>query len=508
MGLTSSDATSCLACGLMTSLLEQFASTVERHPDRVAIVDGQGRETTFLELQTRSRALAALWHGKGIGQGDRVLLAMPVNADLYAGLAALWSLGATVVLPEPAMGLGGLRHAARVTAPKAFCASGPYIFLKYLVPELFGVALLRPQSGQGVPPPVTVSGSDIALISFTSGTTGKPKAIPRSHAFLLAQNEAVLPLLQSERQERDLVAFPVFTLVNLVAGQTSVLPNWKMSKMARLTTGALMAWVASQGVTRLLVPPSICEKLDPTALPEGLYTVFTGGGPVFPDLVSDLQERSDVRVVCIYGSTEAEPIAHLEAQDITAADIRDMAEGRGLLVGRPVSRVEVRIDNGEILVAGGHVNSGYLDPAQNAGNKVIDGDTTWHRTGDAGVFDDAGRLWLLGRCGSEITMPDGPLYPFSVEVAARYWPGAERSALVGAEGRPILVVQGDRKNLSEWRDLAGDFGISEVRCVDQIPMDKRHNSKVDRVALSKQIANCASFRTRMFSAEALDGGQS
>ena len=126
----------------MTSLLEHFASAVERHPDRVAIVDGEGRETTFQELQTRSRALAATWSGKGIGRGDRVLLAMPVDADLYACLAALWSLGATVVLPEPAMGLAGLRHAARVTKPKAFCASGPYVLLKFAVPELWPGPLL------------------------------------------------------------------------------------------------------------------------------------------------------------------------------------------------------------------------------------------------------------------------------------------------------------------------------------------------------------------------------
>jgi acyl-coenzyme A synthetase/AMP-(fatty) acid ligase len=160
----------------MTSLLDHFASAVESHPDRVAIVDGQGRETTFLELQRRSRALAVRWYSKGIRHGDRVLLAMPVNANLYASLAALWSLGATVVLPEPAMGLGGLRHAAQVTTPKAICASGPYAFLKYMLPELWGKTLLKPRSGTGVPPPVTISECDIALISFTSGTTGIPKA--------------------------------------------------------------------------------------------------------------------------------------------------------------------------------------------------------------------------------------------------------------------------------------------------------------------------------------------
>ena len=121
----------------------------------------------------------------------------------------------------------------------------------------------------------------------------------------------MLPLLQSDQPERDLVAFPVFTLVNLAAGRTSILPNWKMSRMERLTPASLASWITSRQVSRLLVPPSVCEKLATTTLPKCLHTVFTGGGPVFPDLVGDLLKTPDLRIVCIYGSTEAEPIDQL-----------------------------------------------------------------------------------------------------------------------------------------------------------------------------------------------------
>ena len=76
-----------------------------------------GRAVSFDQLDARARALAAGFRVRGIGPGDRVLVAMPVGIELYACLAALWRLGATVVFPEPAMGLRGLRHAARVTRP-------------------------------------------------------------------------------------------------------------------------------------------------------------------------------------------------------------------------------------------------------------------------------------------------------------------------------------------------------------------------------------------------------
>ncbi len=472
----------------MASLLDAFATAVAQHADRVAIVDGRGRETTFRDLDRHVERIAARWHARGVRPGDRVLLAMNVTADLYASLAALWSLGATVVLPEPAMGLKGLRHAARVTGPKAFCASGWFALLRFLVPELRELRLLRPREGTGQAPRAPVAAKDIALISFTSGTTGAPKAIPRSHGFLMAQYAAVAPLLASDRAERDLVAFPVFTLVNLADGRTSVLPNWKMSRMDRLTPARLAGWLTDQAVSRVLLPPALCEVLLAADIPPGVTRVITGGGPVFPDIVTRLSETSGVDVTCVYGSTEAEPIAHLDASEIDASDAADMARGMGLLVGKPVSQVRVRIVDHEVQVAGEHVNGGYLDPAHDAENKVAEGDRIWHRTGDAGRFDDQGRLWLLGRIGSEIAMPSGPLFPFAIEVAARHWPGVRQSALMGRDGAPVLVIEGDSRSIADWERAARDFGVARIETIADMPMDLRHRSKIDRARLRDRLS--------------------
>lgn len=469
----------------MADLMSHFAAAVERVPDRIAIVDGKGRQISFQDLQSRVQQLAGRWQDKGIQPGDRVLLAMPVNADLYASLAALWSLGATVVLPEPAMGLTGLRHAIRTTKPKAFCTAGAYSLLKFLLPSLWTLPLLTPGEGHSTPTVRNVQPDDTALISFTSGTTGQPKAIPRSHSFLMAQHDAIAPLLDSNNDERDLVAFPVFTLINLAAGRTSVLPNWRLSKLDRLSPTQLERWIQAQNVTRGLIPPSLCEKLVRSEDTGPLHTVFTGGGPVFPDLVEALRNRHSLSVVCVYGSTEAEPIAHLDAIDISAEDHRDMAAGRGLLVGYPVPDIMLRIRNNEIQVAGAHVNEGYLDPKHSKENKITDGDVTWHRTGDAGVLDGDGRLWLWGRIGSEIEVASGTLFPFAIEVAARQWPGVEQCAFVTAKAGPTLCVQGSREHLQDWRRSALGFDVLNVVSIESIPMDKRHASKVDRAKLKR-----------------------
>ena len=370
----------------MTSVLEAFSAAVKKYPDRVAIVDGKKRQITFAKLKQRADGFASAWQAEGIRSGDRVLLAMSVDANLYAALAALWSLGATAVLPEPAMGLSGLRHAARVTNVSAFCSSGLFGILKFALPELRHLRHLRPTVCAGanfeLASPYDI---DIGLISFTSGTSGAPKAIPRSHGFLSAQHVAIAPLLDSEKSERDLVTFPVFVLINIASGRTSILPNWKMSRLNKLSPTQLNGWIADQGVSRALLPPSLCDKLAAATIPDPLHTVFTGGGPVFPDTLDRLKEaKNNLNIVCVYGSTEAEPIAHLDACKINQADRTAMAEGHGLLVGLPVDEINLRIHKNEIQVAGAHVNDGYLDPSQDIKNKIRDGATIWHCTGDAG----------------------------------------------------------------------------------------------------------------------------
>jgi olefin beta-lactone synthetase len=471
----------------MSELLRDFAAAAARHPDRAALIAADGRAVSFAALAARGRALAHAWRARGIRPGDRVLLAMPVSADLYAALAALWSLGATVVLPEPAMGLKGLRHAARMTRPRALCGAGLHRLLHLALPWPWPAIHLRPVAGDGGggggdgPPP---RGSDIALISFTSGTGGAPKAIPRSHDFLAAQHRAVAPLLDSDRDERDLVAFPVFVLVNIASGRTSVLPNWRMSRLAALPPARLASRIAAQRVTRALLPPALCETLARATPPPGLSHVLVGGGPVFPDLIDRLSAaRPGLRITCVYGSTEAEPIAHVEAAEISPADRAAMDGGQGLLAGRPVAGIRLRIVADEIQVAGAHVNGGYLDPADDAGNKVRDGGTIWHRTGDAGRLDAAGRLWLLGRAGSAVAIGGRPVHPFAVEVAARRWPGVRHCALMPSAGGAWLAIEGEARHMAAWRDRAAALGIGRVRHLRRMPMDRRHASKIDRAAL-------------------------
>lgn len=468
------------------TILAAFDAAVAAHPERPAIIDGKGRSVSFACLHARAGFLADAWARRGIGPGDRVLIAMGVTPDLYAALAALWRLGAVAVLPEPAMGLKGVKTALAAAEVKAWIGAGVLRLLPLLVPCLLSVTRLSLGAGAvSAPPSPDWPDDHPALMSFTSGSTGRAKAILRSHGFLAAQNRAVGPLLASDRPEVDLVAFPVFVLANLGSGVTSVLPNWPLRRPDRADPNAIRAHIARHGVTRLLLPPVLAEALADAPLPASVTTVFTGGGPVFPDVVERLIAHNPaLRVMAVYGSTEAEPIAELEVSALSPADRARIDGGEGLLAGPPVSAVRVRIVEDEILVAGEHVVETYVDPADNAATKIRDAEgTIWHRTGDGGRFDAAGRLWLLGRTQGRI---EG-LWPFAIEVAARSWPGVRRAALCPLDGKACLAIEGDTARLADWQAAAAALGVATVVALTSIPLDRRHRSKVDYARLATVV---------------------
>src|SRR5262249_23735771 len=151
---------------------------------------------------------------------------------------------------------------------------------------------------------------------------------------------------------------------------------------ARMDGARIRAQIEAHGVTRVIAPPALCARLAEVGAP-GVRAIFTGGGPVFPNLWRALHLAApDARLCAVYGSTEAEPIAHIDYDEIGDDDWAAMARGEGLVAGRPIPEATLRFDGREIEVAGPHVNRGYLDPNDDAGAKVLSGGRLWHRTGD------------------------------------------------------------------------------------------------------------------------------
>ncbi|MCB0175357.1 MAG: AMP-binding protein, partial [Anaerolineae bacterium] len=320
----------------------------------------------------------------------------------------------------------------------------------------------------------------------------------------------------------DLSTMPIVTLANLASGVTSLIPQADLRYPGRIDPAPVMAQIQTERVDSTVASPALLARLADYGLSKGkqlpgLKKIFTGGAPVFPHLLDRLRQLApNAEVVAVYGSTEAEPMAKISTADISTEDKQAMQSGRGLLAGQPVEAIRFKIlpdrwgeplgpysgdefttagcatdEIGEIVVSGDHVLTGYLHGQGDAETKFkVDG-TIWHRTGDAGYLDSRGRLWLLGRCAARIDDQRGRLYPFTVECAVSGQPDVQRGAVVAHRGKRVLLIEVncpvgvtrmvELKQSLEWAS------IDNIRIAKKLPVDKRHNAKIDYPALRQLI---------------------
>jgi len=470
------------------NLIEAFLQQVAARPDAAAIITPKGCVVSYADLARASAIRASAYRHAGIGAGDVVLIARGVSVELYETLLAVFRLGAVAMFPEPAAGLKGLRLAVEAAKPKAIATAGIGHVLRRLCPELRSLTPLPDFDDDAVrsEPLAHLPGDAPALITFTSGSTGRPRGIVRSADFLMLQHQLLEKLRQTQPDDVDLISLPVFILSNLAAGATSVIPAGRLTRPAQLDGAALRAQIARHQVKRIIAPPAVIARLAEGAAPMWrLKAVFTGGGPVFPNLLRAVAKAApEAAIHAVYGSTEAEPIAHLDMREIAEADWQAMAHGAGLLAGKPIPEINLDIRDHEVFVAGLHVNRGYLDPADDQSTKSMREGKLWHRTGDAARLDAQGRLWLLGRREAA----SGDLFPFAVETAALSWPGVRQAALLAEDGKGRLALAGDGLDLADMQARARALGDIEVVLLKAVPLDRRHNSKADYARLRKLLA--------------------
>ena len=516
----------------LAALLEERARL---HPERPALIDwrkGRDRVVSFGELARRVSAGADALRQMGLRRGHVVLVFQPVSIELYEFLLAAFHSGIRVMLADPSAGRDFLSLCCKRLPPDAFFGSWKAQCLRMAVPEMRRIGrVITPgpwfpgarkwRTDEGNMPLVEVPDEEPALITFTSGSTGVPKAAVRSHGFLLAQHRELSAALDFEDAEVDLITLPVFVLANLASGLTSVLAATDLAHPGSPDAEAIRGQCERLGVTRCTASPAFFEGLLKSRVGMPAFRkLYTGGAPVFPDLLRRLRTAlPDADIHSVYGSTEAEPIAHFPADEADAETDAVTRAGGGLCAGVPVSSIGLRIiadrwgeplgpmspggifptmsapngQAGEIVVSGKHVLRGYLEGIGDSETKIhVDADV-WHRTGDAGWLDRQGRVWLLGRCAEKLPpfpvpggMPVEALrYPFAVECALREAFPEIRMAALGWKERRTLVVGRTcgPQQIAAIRAKAEEFGIHDVVCIENIPLDRRHNAKIDYPAL-------------------------
>ncbi|MGB3411015.1 MAG: fatty acid CoA ligase family protein [Microthrixaceae bacterium] len=401
------------------------------------------------------------------------------------------------------------------------------------------------------PQRANVEPADITVIAFTTGSTGDPKPTvlrQRNFSALISMVSSHWGLTDGN-DVVDMPTFPMFWIIGLSCGGTVVVPpmDFTMHGPGDADPARLMQTIADCGVRSMFASPALLENLADHAIATSqqipsLRRIVSGGaeiqGPLFAKVKSVLDPAAEM--YSDYGATEALPVAEISGTTVLGSTWSQTEKGAGVCVGLPLPGVQVKIiaidegniatlddatvldvgEIGEIIARSPHISEDYFR-SENATleNKIPEG--SWHRIGDTGYLDEEGRLWICGRRSHLVHANNGTpsddtpsgdgassgetVYPLCVEPVFNAHPQVKRSALVGVSYGGSIVpticierVQSDKGKSGpallemDLLALADRFDatrlIKRVVFIERLPVDQRHNAKIDRPLLAQRLS--------------------
>ena len=504
------------------TIIDKIKDLRKQYPDNTALFDLKtGNKITFTQIDTKSDEICRYLIQKGFQKGNKIVVFVPIGIEFYLILTAIFKMGLQAVFIDPYAGIEHINKCCEMISPDGIIGSGKTLlkgfFLKgirkigkkinyiKMMEHSEKLSIYEKNKNQKIIQNEKIDGSTPALISFTSGSTGFPKIIMRTHEFLLGQHNVLEKNLKFEKETAVYSSFPIFLLSHMATGTTTFIPDLNWRKPVESNFRNIVKQITENNIQNIILPPAIFENIvkfckDEKITLENVQEVYTGGAPVFYSLMKKIKDVfTNAKIIALYGASEAEPISVLNFEDITEEDIENMKNGDGLLAGKIVNEIELKIEElektpeknkisenkGEILVRGENVVDGYLNIEKNS-------DENWHRTGDMGYINKKGQLILLGRVKGRIQIEENIYYPFTVETAFSFCKNVKKSVLTSKNNKLYLIVErnpefkGNLSEDSEIKELKEKFGIFKI-IETEIPMDKRHNSKTDYKKLEEIV---------------------
>lgn len=538
-----------------TSLAGLLARHAARTPDAPALIhpDGDRKEPSgraaytsvdYAELASRVATCAAGLEAHGIRRGTRTALLVPPGGDLLTLVFAMMHLGAVPVVVDPGMGLSRMLDCFQRVGVEAFIGVPAAHVLRRLRPRAFaGVTtritvrrtdgsglreLIALGAGRGELPAADTGPDDLALIGYTTGSTGPAKPVELTVGMLRGMADSVEEGHFTDELTTTLVTMPLMGVFDLITGRTVVVPKMDMARVGAADPAPLADAIRRFTVNAMFASPALLAPLAAhlartgTPLPS-LRLVISGGAPVSPGLMRELRGvlTDEARVYSTYGATEALPMAQVESREALTELADGPAEGLGVCLGRPAPGITLRTirisdkpvphwtpelptapgEPGEIVARGPAVSPRYFrSPQADAEHKIQDGGERWHRTGDVGWIDEDGRIWFCGRKSHRVRTAEGDLHTVRCENVFTAHPAVRRTALVGVgphgQQRPVLCVElAPGTGPGQWQrieDELRDLGASNPMTKPithflphpGFPVDIRHNAKIRRELLA------------------------
>ncbi|KAJ04168.1 class I adenylate-forming enzyme family protein [Sulfitobacter mediterraneus] len=455
--------------------VEDFlADQVQKAPDALSLTDSIGTRWSFADLDAASTDLAGQLTKAGVQANDRVLMLSENCAAAVAVLFACWKLDA-VVIPVNAR-----QSATEVDRVVTHASPAAVLMTSAVSPEAtvhadrmqaqeitgtFGtLQLATPMPSQPDP-----DLSDVAVLLYTTGTTGDPKGVMLTHDNLRFGGKASASLRNMTPSDLIYGVLPITHVFGLASVVTASCYAGASVRLEARFSGAKLFEALNEGVTLLSAVPQMHallmqytkeQGLDRLGSPDLRY-VSSGAAPLDPAWKRKAEAFYGIALQNGYGMTETTAGVCASNNSIGSPDIS---------VGPCLPGVEVMIDDsvagghdgtGEVLTRGAHIMKGYYrNPEETA--KVLSSDG-WMRTGDLGKIDKNGFLHILGRSKELIIHGGFNVYPPEVEAAINDHPQVIQSAVIGRmkDGDEqvlafVQIAEGDNLTAAELRDFVRD----------------------------------------------------
>jgi len=444
----------------VSTLASRVACIASAAPERTAITDGE-RRASYGEFWAQAQAFSDVLRGNGLQRGDRVAIVLPNRIEAATACYGTWLAGGVVVPLDVQARVRDLspwiRHCdARYVLHEQghhdatlAIAELPSIRLSIALEEQQPLCAPKPSGrlssgnpsqGETRDDANNARANDLALILYTSGTTGTPKGVMLSHANLLANAESVIAYLGLDCNDSVLSVLPFYYAYGASVLHTHLISGARIHLEKNLVfPNLIVEALAAHRITCFSgVPSTFALLLNHAELGNHdlscLRSLTQAGGPMTPALTRKLRAAlPHPRLFVMYGQTEA-------TSRLTWLPPERLEEKLGS-VGIPVDGVTLKIvrddgmaattgEIGEVWAKGPNVMLGYWNNIEATRNVLQDG---WLRTGDLGHLDGDGYLFLAGRRSDVIKTGAHRVHPGDIEEAIAEFPGVIEAAVVGVD---------------------------------------------------------------------------
>lgn len=430
------------------NLADLLRSSATTSPRKTALVVASTDATmTFAELDADVDRIAAALQARGLSKGDRVALALPNTAEFVISYFAVLRAGGVVIPFNVMLTAPEMRRILADAQARFAIAADPYLEAVRAAAahegdvEIISVAAWDSlgQTGSRPDEPSTEP-DDLAILAYTSGTTGEPKGAMLTHGNLLANLQQQMDIPDDTVGPDDilLLSLPMFHIFGL---------NVPLGLLVRNgATGVVVERFVPVDALRIIdrYKPTVMFGAPPlyTALVEtpgadqydlsSVRLAISGAAPLAEETLKAFYETFGVHIYEGYGLTETAP---------TLTTNRMTGDPRPGSVGKPLPGIELKIldeegnpvefgDPGEIVVRGPNVFAGYWNKPDETSKVLRDG---WFYTGDVGVADEEGYIYLVDRKRDLIIVSGFNVFPSEVEAALVENPIVKEAAVVGVK---------------------------------------------------------------------------